>query len=604
MKFYLVILFTLAGYLSHAAHIVAGEISYRHLGNNDYEVTVVVLKDANTGAPLDGTINVTVFESVVDTVYTIFQATLVTDTVPATLGDPCVIPPSGFTILRGTYIDTINLPFNLNGYYLTYQRCCWSGNLDNINNPDQHGLTISVDIPGTALVTTQNSTGNLQNVPPLVLCTEKEFSWDMSIANFDSDSIVYTMCTPLDRPQSAGSVNPTVADAQPYPLLPWAPNFSATQPFGQNVVVDLDPQTGLINFTPLDIGFFVVAVCATEYRNGIQISTKTITVMFNVKTCDKIIPFTLGNVNDGLLAGNMGGGTNLEELKIISENCGEQQYTFHRDLDTTEIGFAILLSGTAINGVDYELIADSLYMPIGVKDTSIVIRALTDNLVEDAESIFLQIQYLDICTGEYDSTIAPIRILDYQPLNLTIPADSINYCPDFNEMVTLKSKLTGGIPPYFFEWYSEATGNLPTTPDLPISNWYISDTFNTFKISVIDQCLRTDTSNIAFVYNQCPIIVPNVITLNGDYINDVFVIRNLENYDGVRLKIFNRWGQIIYEDDDYKNNWLVEHEDGTPLKEGVYFYFAEVINSTKYLYDDNERTPYQTQGFFHVIGQP
>lgn len=604
MKFYLAVFFSIFSFISMASHIVAGEISYRHLGGDDYEVTVVVLKDANTGAALDGTINITVYESVVDTLFALYNAPLVTDTVPATLGDPCVIPPSGFTILRGTYIDTIQLPFNLNGYYLTYQRCCWSSAIDNIDSPVDHGLTITVDVPGTALVTTQNSAGALQNIPPLVLCTDKEFIWDMSIANVDADSIVYSMCTPADRPSSAGSVNPAIADPQPYPLLPWAAGFSATEPFGTNVVVDLDPTTGEITFTPTDIGYFVVAVCATEYRNGVQICTKTITVMFNIKACDKIIPFTLGNINDGILAGNDGGGNNLEELKYISEDCGEQIYTFHRDLDTTEIGFEILLTGTATNGTDYPFIQDSLVMPIGVKDTTIVISGLADNLVEDAETIFLQIRYFDVCTGEYDSTIAPIVILDYQPLNIQIPEDSVNYCPDLGEKVILKTTLTGGIPPYFYDWYSESTDNLPNTPMLPINNYYISDTFNTFKISVIDQCLKTDTSNIALVYNQCPIIVPNVITLNGDYINDVFVIQNLENYDGVRLKIFNRWGHMIYQNDDYKNNWLVEHEDGTPLKEGVYFYFAEVINSTKYEYDDNKKTIYQAQGFFHAIGQP
>ena len=58
--------------------------------------------------------------------------------------------------------------------------------------------------------------------------------------------------------------------------------------------------------------------------------------------------------------------------------------------------------------------------------------------------------------------------------------------------------------------------------------------------------------------------VPNIITRNADGFNDKFVI---DSAFPVNLKIFNRWGNLVYEQADYQNNW-----DGGGLNTGVYFY--------------------------------
>lgn len=60
---------------------------------------------------------------------------------------------------------------------------------------------------------------------------------------------------------------------------------------------------------------------------------------------------------------------------------------------------------------------------------------------------------------------------------------------------------------------------------------------------------------------------PNVITPNGDGINDVFKIRNLENYPDNEIAIFDRRGKVLFSCRDYQNDWAA---DG--LVDGVYFY--------------------------------
>ena len=68
--------------------------------------------------------------------------------------------------------------------------------------------------------------------------------------------------------------------------------------------------------------------------------------------------------------------------------------------------------------------------------------------------------------------------------------------------------------------------------------------------------------------NYCnpSLTIPNVITPNGDGANDNFVIQNAESYT-IALQIYNRWGKIIYETNNYQNNF-----NCNSCADGVYYY--------------------------------
>jgi gliding motility-associated-like protein len=65
----------------------------------------------------------------------------------------------------------------------------------------------------------------------------------------------------------------------------------------------------------------------------------------------------------------------------------------------------------------------------------------------------------------------------------------------------------------------------------------------------------------------------NVITPNGDGQNDVFFLEDTDFFGPVKVEIFNRWGQRVFESSDYRNTW-----NGDNLPDGTYFY---VIKPTK-----------------------
>ena len=79
-----------------------------------------------------------------------------------------------------------------------------------------------------------------------------------------------------------------------------------------------------------------------------------------------------------------------------------------------------------------------------------------------------------------------------------------------------------------------------------------------------------------------PLIFADFFSPNGDGHNDTFVIENIEEYPINKLFVFNRWGEIVYTSEPYKNNWdgrMNINADlfGDELPEGMYFYRFEYI---------------------------
>ncbi|MEY3433170.1 MAG: hypothetical protein RL131_1106, partial [Bacteroidota bacterium] len=72
--------------------------------------------------------------------------------------------------------------------------------------------------------------------------------------------------------------------------------------------------------------------------------------------------------------------------------------------------------------------------------------------------------------------------------------------------------------------------------------------------------------------------IPDVITPNNDGFNDKFTILRPSNVK-VGLTIFNRWGQVVYKNADYKNDWFGTGDKGflgNQLPQGTYFYLVEL----------------------------
>lgn len=86
-----------------------------------------------------------------------------------------------------------------------------------------------------------------------------------------------------------------------------------------------------------------------------------------------------------------------------------------------------------------------------------------------------------------------------------------------------------------------------------------------YSVSVRNACgLFKDTIDLA-LFDPSLLVIPNVITPNGDFKNETFVVDN--NLIGGRLEVFNRSGQRVFYSSNYQNNW-----DAGGLEVGVYYF--------------------------------
>ena len=160
---------------------------------------------------------------------------------------------------------------------------------------------------------------------------------------------------------------------------------------------------------------------------------------------------------------------------------------------------------------------------------------------------------------------------------VVLEPDSIGQSVFEGQTMTLNANLDDDLPGASFTWSDGQTGQ--TIEVEAIGNEIINDTVK-FCISVIvtsaDGCMYEDDYCITVEPSRFQ--VPNVFTPNGDGTNDAFKVFYAGNIEIVEFKVFNRWGNLVYDNDDPQNGW-----DGTYKNElapsDVYIYTISIRNS-------------------------
>jgi gliding motility-associated-like protein len=93
-----------------------------------------------------------------------------------------------------------------------------------------------------------------------------------------------------------------------------------------------------------------------------------------------------------------------------------------------------------------------------------------------------------------------------------------------------------------------------------------------FFLKVIDVGIDSD--------EDCKLKFYSGLTPNGDGNNDIWYVDNIEQFPENNVKIFNRWGDLVWERENYNNEddkvWKGTNKEGKDLPDGTYFYIADV----------------------------
>jgi gliding motility-associated-like protein len=166
------------------------------------------------------------------------------------------------------------------------------------------------------------------------------------------------------------------------------------------------------------------------------------------------------------------------------------------------------------------------------------------------------------CASKSDDVV--ITVGDSLNLTLTSPIFEGGYNVSKHNLSdgSIDLTVTGGFSPYRYFWSTQAISEDIT--DVPANNYHVV---------VVDEINCIDTAYIVLT-NPPALELPTVFTPNGDGQNDFFVIRGVEVYPGTEVAIYNRWGNVIYNNKDYKNEWDGAAKSSGKVPDGTYFVVA------------------------------
>ncbi len=388
----------------------------------------------------------------------------------------------------------------------------------------------------------------------------------------------------------------------------WVINVQDTL-IGDTTVYDFT-QPGLYNIDLITTSQFG---CADTSSQSITVfNNPTANFTFTEQCIDVAVPFTNTTSN----------------VSPITSFEWYQNGTF---LDTT-INISYLYNAPGLNTMT--LIAlDSFPNNVVCDDTLTLTLFVHDNpvLAYAADTVLCEDVPFTITSN---STVTTTEVLSY---NWTTAGNSIGNNSNLNYVIT-----TPGISPInytattafgcatdtTFNLYVMTTPNEPilsiTTPDCPgdpifitalgesnsTINWTGPNNFTSTSFNVMMPITQTGMgAYISYLVSQYGCIsdtasivadianigtlndfdFPNVITANNDNTNDVLDLKSyFSTCDAYTCYIFNRWGQLLFEQGQDTPQFMGKTQDGEELVPGVYFY--------KLVFQDFEK-----QGYIHVI---
>lgn len=177
------------------------------------------------------------------------------------------------------------------------------------------------------------------------------------------------------------------------------------------------------------------------------------------------------------------------------------------------------------------------------------------------------VQVTDPCGSPIGYDSVTVYLPSTQALQALASSD-LEICE--GDPVVLSVSASGGSQPYFYQWTTYAGTDTVPNPNGAL-NMFTPTGSGLFLVVVQEGCGAQSSDSIYVTVDDCGVVPPNVFTPGTDGFNDVLVFEGLDDYPGSQLFIYNRWGNKIYEDVNYQNNW-----NGSSVSDGTYYYILNV----------------------------
>jgi len=117
----------------------------------------------------------------------------------------------------------------------------------------------------------------------------------------------------------------------------------------------------------------------------------------------------------------------------------------------------------------------------------------------------------------------------------------------------------------------------------------VSTTYTVTAINALG-CSSIQTITITVAEDYKTLEATNIMSPNGDGVNDLWVIKNIDMYPNNEVKVFDRAGRLVFSKKGYQNTWDA-NINNRPLAEDTYYYIVDFGNSKGLL-----------KGFITIVG--
>lgn len=187
----------------------------------------------------------------------------------------------------------------------------------------------------------------------------------------------------------------------------------------------------------------------------------------------------------------------------------------------------------------------------------------------DSGSYTVQLIAINTACQQYDTIEKNITFID----TLTLPTASVSYPECGNGKVEIK--IANKRNRYTYSWRYDSKQGSGSTPMLRFSE---RGTYE-IELTITDTICNVDyTQNLTIEIKSLTLetFVPNAFTPNGDGINDQFEISGESCSGDDYMRVYNRWGELIFETDDPFHTFWDGTYKGDSVPQGVYTFVLKV----------------------------